>query len=171
MERLLFQFDNVLIVNNVLIVRCSLRRKISNAVDSSLQRDPQIDGAQLIQRIPQITFFIFFILLLKFYQFCNVDQVCSIFLFLDTTSIFYCQLGDELWTDAKAILKTQFTAMVAYMRSHLEVFRLVIQKHGCQKINHMLVLMPTLPPTGFHYKCRLIASNNELFRVGFKIVV
>jgi len=120
-----------------------------------------------------------------------IDQICSIFLFsYHTSSIFYFQLGYEQWTEVDYCEELETTLnlngeKVSLMRykSYLtnpvycngflfaesfERYLVVIeQQHGYRglTINSILVLMPTLPSTRFHRVCRLLGSNNELYRI------
>jgi hypothetical protein len=120
-----------------------------------------------------------------------IDQVCSIFLFSwHTASIFYCQLGDDQWTEVDyreelefaLAMKGKKVPLIRY-KSYLTnpvycdgcvyaetfgSFLVVIEiKHGYRglKINPTLVLMPTLPSTKLRRIRRLLESNNELFHI------
>ena len=118
------------------------------------------------------------------------DQDCDIFLFSShTTSIFYCQLGDDHWTEVdyrkdlkttsyRKVNKVSLSGYESYLDNpvycngclYAELFRrflVVVEKHGHRglKIHSKCILMPILPPTRFLHISRLLGSNNELFRI------
>jgi len=120
----------------------------------------------------------------------TTGQVCSIFLFSPyTTSIFYCQLGDKKWTEVDyreemaSAMKGKSASLVRcksyliknpvycngciYAESFGSFLVVIEEQSGnrCLKVSHILVLMPTLPPTRFNLICRLLGYNNELFRI------
>ncbi|XP_045816598.1 uncharacterized protein LOC123909756 [Trifolium pratense] len=117
------------------------------------------------------------------------DQVCSIFLFaINTTIIFYCQLGDEQWTEVDChddllvdpALKngTSFTnpvhcngSLYATLWGTTNTVLVEIQKHElrCLQIKSTGVSLPkcltSFPEYGLHQITHWFGSNHQLFRI------
>lgn len=118
----------------------------------------------------------------------TTDQLCSIFIFSYSSTIYYCQVGDNQWTEVDYRESLVSAAAVQgrnlgedeihlknpaycngclYAESQFGNFLVVIEKlhpHGL-RVNSIGLSLPRLPLTSFDSRRNLLGYNNELFQI------